>query len=71
MEKELPIVFLAILGKKNEPILLKNYSHLQDLDTELKIMVFSCLDFFSEKTIITRTSSSGNKEINNYLGKIH
>mmetsp|Transcript_25486 Transcript_25486/g.28310 ORF Transcript_25486/g.28310 Transcript_25486/m.28310 type:complete len:176 (-) Transcript_25486:54-581(-) len=70
MERENPIVFLAILGKNNEPKLLKNYSNCSDLETELKIMCFSCLDFFVEKTSISRVPSSSSDKIESYLGKI-
>jgi hypothetical protein len=34
-------------------------------------MVFSCLDFFNEKTSITRVLSSSSERIDSYLGKVH
>ena len=68
MERDNPIVFLAIIGKHNEPKLLKNYTQSDDLETELKIMAFSCLDFFSDKTSITRVPTGGSDKVDCYLG---
>ena len=71
MEKESSIVFLAILGKHNEPKLLKNYTNSADMDTEYNIMVYSWLDFFVDKTQIERVSTNSSEKIESYLGKIH
>lgn len=63
------ILLVAILGKTNEPIYLKIYEERED-EMDLKMMAFSCLDHFKEKSLIKRDKT---KELSYpcYQGKIN
>ena len=58
--REPKIAFIAIINKKNSPILFRNYmtealsqeyspSELQNLDMQLKMLVYQTFDLFDDK----------------------
>ena len=53
-----PIVFLAIVGKKNEPLVLRSYNEEEDW-VDLQLFTYAALDYFEDKVRIQIRSAGG------------